>query len=305
MPACQCIMITSFPSGRALLLALIVAAVTPSIHAGVAERSRHRDTHAAGNTYVITGASHGFGRGVAVTLGKRHANVVLSGERADLLQRVAREVRSAGGNALVVAGDVSSPADMNRLRHAAVRRFGRIDAWINTVGADVEMKNLTFSSRAALRQFRTQGYGTLVIVGASDRKVPLAYQTEYSEIRARVSGFGRGLNAELRREGLNRTIRVATVMPEVVDPPRRDYPCYTGALPWTAEIEGSPRTVNVIIAAADRPREEIPNPGAGIGAFAFNELAPDFVPIVVDAVRDNRHAQECFGSQWRSSGPRH
>ncbi|PWV55642.1 SDR family NAD(P)-dependent oxidoreductase [Chitinophaga sp. S165] len=54
-----------------------------------------------GKTFVVTGASSGFGRGVAVMLGKYQCNVVLAARRKEVLDEVAEEVRAAGGKALV------------------------------------------------------------------------------------------------------------------------------------------------------------------------------------------------------------
>ncbi|MET0269955.1 MAG: SDR family NAD(P)-dependent oxidoreductase, partial [Sphingomonas sp.] len=53
-------------------------------------------------TFVVTGASSGFGRGIAERLGAGHANVVLAARRGDVLEEVAAGIRAAGGTALVV-----------------------------------------------------------------------------------------------------------------------------------------------------------------------------------------------------------
>src|ERR1700710_1133358 len=59
----------------------------------------------AGKTFVIIGASSGFGKGVALQLGQYHANVVLAARRTELLEKVAKQVTAAGGSALVVTTD--------------------------------------------------------------------------------------------------------------------------------------------------------------------------------------------------------
>jgi len=56
-----------------------------------------------GRTYVVTGASSGFGRGVALKLASYGSNVVLAARRTEVLKKVAAEVRAAGGTPLVVA----------------------------------------------------------------------------------------------------------------------------------------------------------------------------------------------------------
>lgn len=82
---------------------------------GPADRQR-----IAGKTYVITGASSGFGRGMATALGAHGANVVLAARRTELLEEVAADVRKAGGTPLVVTTDVSRPEEVQRLADEAV-----------------------------------------------------------------------------------------------------------------------------------------------------------------------------------------
>src|SRR5687768_16425474 len=96
--------------------------------------SKNGQRKTAGKTFVITGASSGFGRGVAIQLGQYHANVVLAARRTELLEEVAAAIRKAGGAALVVTTDVSKPEDIQRLADAAVKQFGHIDVWINNAG---------------------------------------------------------------------------------------------------------------------------------------------------------------------------
>src|SRR4051812_16681917 len=75
----------------------------------------------AGRTYVITGASSGFGRGVALKLAAMKANVVLAARRTEVLNQVAQQAQALGGTALVVTTDVANPQDMGRLADAAVQ----------------------------------------------------------------------------------------------------------------------------------------------------------------------------------------
>src|SRR5690554_7956910 len=94
--------------------------------------AKRRDV--AGATIVITGASSGFGRGAALKLAAKGANVVLAARRADALDALVVEIETAGGSALAVAMDVSNTQDVVRLAQAAVQHFGRFDVWVNNVG---------------------------------------------------------------------------------------------------------------------------------------------------------------------------
>jgi NADP-dependent 3-hydroxy acid dehydrogenase YdfG len=167
-----------------------------------------------GRTYVIVGASSGFGKGVALRLGKERANVVLAARRTELLEQIATDIRTAGGNPLVVTTDVSKAEDVDALAKAAVGRFGRIDVWMNVAGVgaigrfweipvqdysrliDTNVKGVIYGSHAALLQFIAQGQGTLVNVGSVDSEVPLAYQSVYAASKASVLSLARSVNQE-------------------------------------------------------------------------------------------------------------
>lgn len=290
----------------AFLLASIFAFTGALSLAGSAQSVLAHSSEFAGKTFVVTGATSGIGRDVAVELGRRHANVVLAAQRTDLLRAVARDVRIKGGTPLVVTADAKSPADMSRVRRAAVRRFGKIDAWINAAGVaviphfwdappddysrliDVNISSVTYGSREALRQFRTQNYGTLVNVGSVDTTVPLVYEGSYTKVKAEVLGLGRALNRELRQEGVSRTIKVATVMPELQNPPRRDHVTYhaRGSRSRIDTTDVSPKTVNAVVRATAHPREEIPSPCKGSASFILDNFAPDFVQIIANEIEE-------------------
>lgn len=113
------------------LLLLMPALSACAVNTHLGERDLQR---IAGKTYVVTGASGGFGRGVAEMLGRERANVVLAARRANVLEDVAAVIRASSGQALVMPTDVSDPAQIERLARESVARFGRIGVWINNAG---------------------------------------------------------------------------------------------------------------------------------------------------------------------------
>src|ERR1700709_2488106 len=115
-------------------LAIVVLALYGSGCCSTSKLSRSGQRKTAGKTFVIIGASSGFGKGVALQLGQYHANVVLAARRTELLNDVAKQVTAAGGSALVVTTDISKPEDVEKLAAAAVAKYGHIDVWINDVG---------------------------------------------------------------------------------------------------------------------------------------------------------------------------
>ena len=87
---------------------------------------------------VVTGASGGIGRAVALAFAEEGARVVAHyGSSAEAAHETVREIGGRGGEAMAVQADVSRGEDIARLASEAVERFGRIDVWVNIAGADI------------------------------------------------------------------------------------------------------------------------------------------------------------------------
>jgi len=279
--------------GKFLLLLLLGIALQLSGCATPTRLSPSEEQSIAGKTFVITGASSGFGRGVATKLASLHANVVLAARRTELLNEVASEATAAGGTPLVVTTDVSKPQDIQRLADAAIARFNRIDVWINNAGVgvigpferipvedhsrliDVNLKGVIYGSHAAMRQFRVQGFGTLVNIGSIESEVPLAYQASYAASKAGVLSLGRTLNEEIRLSGID-TIAVATVMPWAADTPFFEHTAnYSGGTPRMAAMDDPQKVVDAIVWVSLHPQEEFPVGWKANGAYISHHLFPD------------------------------
>ncbi|HEX2181410.1 MAG TPA: SDR family NAD(P)-dependent oxidoreductase [Rubrobacteraceae bacterium] len=87
-----------------------------------------------GKVAVITGASQGLGRALALAFAREGARVVINSRAEESVRPVAGEVESAGAEVLALAADVSVSADVERLVGATVERFGRIDVLVNNAG---------------------------------------------------------------------------------------------------------------------------------------------------------------------------
>src|SRR5918997_1177756 len=87
-----------------------------------------------GKVALITGASQGLGRALALAYAKEGAQVVINSRSEESIRPVAGEVESVGAQVLALAADVSKSADVERLVGAAVERFGRIDVLVNNAG---------------------------------------------------------------------------------------------------------------------------------------------------------------------------
>ena len=92
-----------------------------------------------GKTVVITGATGGVGRDIALDLGRGGANVVVNfataGEKAS---RIVESIEGSGGRAIACRADVSRSADVERLTAAALSAFGKIDVLVNSAGINID-----------------------------------------------------------------------------------------------------------------------------------------------------------------------
>ena len=92
---------------------------------------------------VVTGAGRGIGEGIAKTLAEAGAAVVCAARRADEVERVAAEIRAAGGRAVAMPTDVTDNAAVEALAQKAISEFGHLDIWVNNAGGSPIQAPLT------------------------------------------------------------------------------------------------------------------------------------------------------------------
>ena len=85
----------------------------------------------AGTTALVTGASQGLGRAIAVAYAREGADLVLVARRPEPLERVRAEAEALGARAVAVAADVGDPDDTERVAAAALTAFERVDVLVN------------------------------------------------------------------------------------------------------------------------------------------------------------------------------
>jgi NAD(P)-dependent dehydrogenase (short-subunit alcohol dehydrogenase family) len=88
----------------------------------------------ADKTVIVTGGSRGLGKATAIIVARMGANVVLAARSEEALQKVADEIVHAGGQALVVPGDLRQLKNCQRVVEDATRHFGSIDGLVNNAG---------------------------------------------------------------------------------------------------------------------------------------------------------------------------
>lgn len=183
---------------------------------------------------VVTGASSGIGRATALELARSGTDLVLSARSASSLEATAGECRALGAEVLTVVADVVDEADVERVLDTATVRFGSVDGWVHTAAVvaygrfedvpsetfrrvlDTNVHGSVHASRVALRRFRDQGHGTLVLTGSLLGEIATPYMSSYVTSKWAVRGLARVLAIEARDLP---DVHVCIVSPGGVDTP--------------------------------------------------------------------------------------
>ena len=88
---------------------------------------------------LITGASSGIGKAVALALSNRQNRIVITARREELLEEVAKGIQANGSDALAISGDALNEEQAEKIVNETVSQFGRIDAALLNVGAYFEL----------------------------------------------------------------------------------------------------------------------------------------------------------------------
>lgn len=170
---------------------------------------------------VLTGASSGIGRAMAVELAKRGARLVVTARRQERLDELKDEVEQQGGEVHLVAGDVSDPGLRSRLLNTAQDQLGGLDILINNAGVtsigEFRDSNAEFFERIMAVNFFApveltrqalpmldQGNRPIIVnVGSvlGHRAVPK--KSEYCASKFALHGFSDALRAELAPQGID------------------------------------------------------------------------------------------------------
>jgi NADP-dependent 3-hydroxy acid dehydrogenase YdfG len=180
-------------------------------------------------TAVVTGASSGIGRAIALQLGAAGAHVTLGGRTREAMEETAREIEKAGGGARVVVLDVRDPAQVRALVDGAVAATGRLDVMVNNAGVsypgkiaegdpeewramlETNVLALLVGSQAAIRAMRQCGAeGHIVNISS------IAAQRNDSGVYGATKHAVNCIHHTLRSELESDSIRVVNVMPGAI-----------------------------------------------------------------------------------------
>src|SRR5688572_7878837 len=184
-----------------------------------------------GQIAVVTGASQGLGKAIAVALAKSGAKVACIARSADKLAATVADITSAGGQAEAFPCDVRESAAVDKLMNDINEKWGRIDILVNNAGVtrdtllpvmsdeqwdEVIATNLRgpfLFARAASRLMMRQRYGRIINMSSVSGLMGNAGQTNYSASKAGLIGFTRSMSRELAK----RKVTINAVCPGFIE----------------------------------------------------------------------------------------
>lgn len=186
------------------------------------------DLELGGKVAVVTGASRGIGRAIALALAAEGCQVAITARGAEALEGVAGEIRAAGGSALAVPGDLTLPGATERLIVRAAETFGGLDVVVNNLGGSapankpfmetepedwqgVVALNLypaVEASRYAVPHFRKRGGGCIVMISSIYGREAGGY-TGYNAVKSSLNSLAKSLSRELAPDN----VRVNAIAP--------------------------------------------------------------------------------------------
>jgi NAD(P)-dependent dehydrogenase (short-subunit alcohol dehydrogenase family) len=168
-----------------------------------------------GRIAVITGASKGLGKAMALALGAAGAKLALISRNKEQLQAVAAEARKLGAEAEVFVADVTSEEQVKQLERGVAAKFGKVQILINNAGINIRKPSIEFTlddwravmdtnltsvflmCRAFVPSMKGQGYGRILNLTSIMSHVAIAGRTAYAASKSGLLGFTKALALEL------------------------------------------------------------------------------------------------------------
>lgn len=180
-----------------------------------------------GKTAVVTGASKGIGKAIAIALAEEGANVAISARSGDLLERVAEDIGARGVSGYPFVGDMTSEEEIKKFVAGAAERFGRLDILVNNAGTgyfhpiadfpteewdvmfNLNVRGLFITTRECLPHLRRSTESAIVNIASIAGKNFFKSGGGYAASKHAVLAFSRCLMLEERDNG----VRVLAICP--------------------------------------------------------------------------------------------
>lgn len=195
-----------------------------------------------GRVALVTGASRGIGRAIALALAEAGADVAVNyREQAAMAEEVAQAVRALGRRAMTLGADVSDGAEVARAVHAVAATLGPVDVLVNNAGvalhrgldelteADfdrtiaVNLKSAFLCIQAVFPGMRDRRWGRIVNISSGAARGAGVVGAHYNASKAGMEGLTRGYAARLVKDGVTvNAVAPSLIATEMILPHRRD-----------------------------------------------------------------------------------
>jgi 3-oxoacyl-(acyl-carrier-protein) reductase len=178
-----------------------------------------------GKVALVTGASRGIGRGIAIELAKEGAKVAINFQRnQDMAQEVAEAIRANGGECMLDQADVADPEDARRMVTKVVEHYGRLDILVNNAGItrDKSLRKMTdddwlqviqtnlnavfFCTTAAMKPMMEQKYGRIINISSMNGQTAAFGQANYGASKGGIIAFTKTAALELAKFGITMNV---------------------------------------------------------------------------------------------------
>jgi len=174
----------------------------------------------SGKIALVSGASKGLGRAMALALSAEGATVGLVSRGREQLEEVKREISALGGSATVFTADVASEEAVRQLESEVSAQLGNVQILVNNAGTNIRKNLIDFTleewqsvvgtnltsvflmCRAFVPHMRGTGYGRIISMSSTMSHVSLPGRSAYSSSKAALLGLTRALALELAGEGI-------------------------------------------------------------------------------------------------------
>ena len=185
---------------------------------------------------IITGASRGIGRAVALEFANQKANVVVSARTISELHIIEKNITSQGANCLAIKCDVTKKNEVDSLAKSCFERFGTIDILVNNAGmgiygmvhevseqdfdtmVNINFKGVFLCTKSVLPFMMNQQSGHIITVSSVAAKKPIPNMAVYCGTKYALEGFCKTLAKEVK----SHNIRVSMIYPGMVNSHFRD-----------------------------------------------------------------------------------